>query len=80
MFASLLYGAHPYGHTSLGNERSLAEMNVDDVRSFHAAVMRPGETTLVAVGDCDHETIRRLASRGVRRMGWRRRQRGGVCG
>jgi zinc protease len=61
-FASLLYGAHPYGHTPLGTESSLAGMTLDDVRGFHAAAMRPGETTLVAVGDCDHATIRRLAA------------------
>ena len=49
-FASLLYGAHPYGHTPLGTEPSLAGMTLDDVRAFHAAAVRPGETTLIAVG------------------------------
>ena len=62
VFTGLLYGGHAYGHTPLGTERSLAAMSVDDVRSFHAAVMRPAETTLLAVGDCDHETIRRIAN------------------
>lgn len=61
-FTSLLYGSHPYGHTPLGNERSLTQMSADDVRAFHQAVLRPGETTLVAVGDCDHDTIHRLAA------------------
>lgn len=60
-FANLLYGAHPYGHTPLGSETSLGGMHIDDVRAFHASAMRPGDTTLVAVGDCTHESIRRLA-------------------
>lgn len=61
-FANLLYGAHPYGHTPLGSETSLGVMHIDDVRAFHGSAMRPGDTTLVAVGDCCHEVIRRLAT------------------
>jgi predicted Zn-dependent peptidase len=58
----LLYGAHPYGHTPLGSEQSLATMTVDDVRTFHTSAVCPSETTLIAVGDCDHETMRRAAA------------------
>ena len=36
-FVRLLFGAHPYGHTPLGNEQSLASLTIDDVREFHAA-------------------------------------------
>lgn len=61
-FTNLLYGSHPYGHTPLGNEQSLAEMSVGDVREFHGATLKPTDTTLVAVGDCDHDTIHRLAA------------------
>lgn len=61
-FTNLLYGSHPYGHTPLGNEVSLADMAVADVRAFHESILRPAETTVVAVGDCDHETIHRLAA------------------
>ena len=56
-FARLLFGAHPYGHTPLGNEQALAAMSIDDVRGFHAALLRPGDATLVAVGDCGHDAI-----------------------
>ena len=31
------------------------------MRAFHARLLRPGDATLIAVGDCDHETIRQLA-------------------
>jgi zinc protease len=61
-FMRLLYGSHPYGHTPLGTEETLAAMSVDDVRAFHATAIRPSEATLVAVGDCDHQTIARLAA------------------
>ncbi len=56
-FVRLLYGNHPYGHTPLGSELTLASMTIDDVRAFHDAAMRPSEVTLVAVGDCDHAAI-----------------------
>ena len=38
IFIKLLYGPHPYGHTSMGTEASLAALTLDDVRSFHAQV------------------------------------------
>ena len=60
-FLKLLYGAHPYGHSPIGNETSLAAMHVDDVRAFHARAIRPSAATLIAVGDCDHADIVRLA-------------------
>ena len=60
-FLSLLYGEHPYGHSPIGTEQALASMTVDDVRAFHERAIRPSVATLIAVGDCDHDTIRRLA-------------------
>ena len=67
-FARLLYGQHPYGHTPIGNERSVAALGVDDVRAFHVGKIRPNATTLLAVGDCDHRQIERLASEAF--AGW----------
>jgi predicted Zn-dependent peptidase len=60
-FLKLLYGSHPYGHSPIGSEATLAGMSVDDVRSFHAGAIRPSASTLVAVGDCDHGAVVRLA-------------------
>ena len=56
-FARLLYGEHPYGHTPLGGELALASLTAEDVRAFHASVIRPGDATLVAVGDCRHDDL-----------------------
>ncbi len=67
-FAKLLYGNHPYGHTPVGETPSLTAMTVDDVRAFHARELRPAAATLVAVGDCDHDAIRRMVERAF--AGW----------
>jgi predicted Zn-dependent peptidase len=61
-FVRLLYGDDSYGHTPIGSEQALASMTVDDVRVFHHSVLRPSAATLIAVGDCDHESIRRFAA------------------
>jgi zinc protease len=67
-FMRLLYGAHPYGHTPLGNDQALAAMTVDDVRSFHRTMLRPGEATLIVAGDCTHGEIARTAEQAF--AGW----------
>ena len=56
-FVKLVYGDDPYGHTPIGTEQTLAGLDVDDVRGFHARGIRPSCSTLIAVGDCDHDTI-----------------------
>jgi len=61
-FLRLLYGAHPYGHSPIGSEATLAAMTIDDVRAFHARAIRPAVATLIAVGDCDHDHVVRLAA------------------
>jgi len=60
-FLKLLYGIHPYGHSPIGSEASLASMTVDDVRAFHAHAIAPAAATLIAVGDCSHDEIEGLA-------------------
>jgi zinc protease len=61
-FLKLVYGADPYGHSPIGSEASLASMDVDDARAFHARAIRPGVSTLIAVGDCDHAAMVQMAS------------------
>ncbi len=61
-FVRLLYGSHPYGHTPIGTEQSVMLLSPDDVRRFHGSAIRPSGATLIAVGDCDHAEIVRLAS------------------
>ena len=61
-FLKLVYGPHSYGHSPIGSEAALASMQVDDVRTFHARAIRPGVSTLIAVGDCDHAAMVQMAS------------------
>jgi zinc protease len=61
-FVRLLYGTHPYGHTPLGSEPSLTGLTIDDVRTFHQAMMRPSDATLVVAGDCHHQELESLAA------------------
>jgi predicted Zn-dependent peptidase len=67
-FMRLLYGAHPYGHTPLGSEPTLAAMTVADVRSFHRTMLRPREATLIVAGDCTHGEIAAVAEQAF--AGW----------
>jgi len=60
-FVKLLYGSHPYGHTPLGNEHTLAAITVDDVRAFHRDALRPSDATLIVSGDCRHVEVSRIA-------------------
>ena len=50
-FARAIYGSHPYGHLSLGSERSLTAMTADATRAMHAAMFVPAGATLVIAGD-----------------------------
>jgi predicted Zn-dependent peptidase len=61
-FAERLYGAHPYGHLSLGTEESLAGSVVDEVRRFHAARYGARTASLVVAGDIEAGRAARLAS------------------
>jgi zinc protease len=51
VFGEQLFGAHPYGHSSVGIERSLRATTLDDVRRFHAEVLLAARPTIMAVGD-----------------------------
>jgi zinc protease len=62
-FARALYGDHPYGHTGLGEESSLAEISTDDIRAFHARVFAPARSTLVMTGDASVEALLAAAER-----------------
>ena len=56
-FLQRLYRGHPYGHTVLGSERSLATLTGDDVRRFHGQVARWSDLTIIAVGDVGHDQL-----------------------
>ena len=61
VFARALYGAHPYGHLSIGSRASLAGMEPGDVAGFHGVHYDPSRATLVAVGAIDGAAFARQA-------------------
>jgi len=70
-FLSAVFGAHPYGHGTLGTSAAVSRMSIDDVRAFHAAGMRPSGATLVIAGDTDAKAALAAAERQL--GGWQPR-------
>jgi zinc protease len=62
-FERLLYGPHPYGHLAIGSSGSLAAIDLDQVRRFHAAVFQPSRAVLVVAGALSHGELRGVAER-----------------
>lgn len=51
-FMRVLYGTeHPYGNDASGTEASLNAMTREDLVSFYSSFYRPGNATLIVVGD-----------------------------
>jgi zinc protease len=62
-FLGGVFGAHPYGHGTLGTTEALSRVSIDDVRGFHRAAVRPAGATLILTGDVDAAVIHRAAER-----------------
>ncbi len=52
-YGAYLYGSHPYGRPSRGDEKSTAAITRDDVLRFYQTFCTPGNTILAVVGDFD---------------------------
>ena len=63
-FTELIYPDHPYGHLSIGNERALRRLALDDVRRFHQGAYVPQTTTIIAAGNGTHDELAALVARG----------------
>jgi predicted Zn-dependent peptidase len=64
-FADALYGpGHPYGRPTMGNAASLAGLDAEDLRAFHAERFHSGAATLIVVGDVTRATIEPLLASG----------------
>ena len=57
VFTERLYGAHPYGHLSIGSETSLRAMDPAEARRFHAKMYHPSRVTVIAVGSGSHDSL-----------------------
>jgi predicted Zn-dependent peptidase len=68
VFASVLYGEHPYAHPALGTPASLAALSVEDLRSFYATHYGPRTVTFVLVGDTTQAQALKLVGSAL--SGW----------
>ena len=62
-FAPLFWGGHPYGHSVMGTEASVAAMGREDLARFHADHYRPENSELVVVGDVSPAELKRELER-----------------
>jgi zinc protease len=56
-FLAAVFGAHPYGHGSLGTTASLEAVTLDDIRAYYARAFVPRAATLIVAGDVTHEAV-----------------------
>jgi len=68
-FAPVFWGAHPYGHYSLGTEESVKATKPKDLAAFHDRLWRPANAELVVVGDVSEAELRPLLEKTL--GGWK---------
>jgi zinc protease len=56
-FMRFLYGGHPYGRPSSGDERSLANITRDDIAAFYRTYYTPANTIVAVAGDFDSSAM-----------------------
>lgn len=57
-FSRVLYGkGHRYGTAQMGTAETIKAFSADDLRTFYAAMFRPDNATLLAVGDVKTDTL-----------------------
>ena len=61
VFAREIFGAHPYGHLTIGTSAALGAMGQEDVAAFHRRHYVPGRGMLIAAGSLDVDTFARHA-------------------
>jgi predicted Zn-dependent peptidase len=61
VFAREIFGAHPYGHLTIGTSAALGVTEQADVTAFHRRHYAPGSGMLVAAGSLDLDSFARHA-------------------
>ena len=59
-YNAYLYGSHPYGRPTGGDEKSLAVITRDDVQKFYQGYYSPSSTIMAVVGDFDSAEMERM--------------------
>jgi predicted Zn-dependent peptidase len=56
-FAGEIFDGHPLGRDTAGDRKTVSAITGDDVRRFHAAHYRAGNTIVAVAGDVDHVQV-----------------------
>ena len=57
-YSSLIYGRnHPYGHSIIGDETSVAAIKGEDIRRFYETYYHPNNAALIVVGDVKPDAL-----------------------
>lgn len=59
-YNAYLFGSHPYGRPTGGDEKSLATITRDDVQKFYQGYYSPSSTIMAVVGDFDSAEMERM--------------------
>jgi zinc protease len=57
-FNKMVFADHPYGNTASGNRESLAVINPEALKAFHAQYYQPANTAINIVGDFNIEKMK----------------------
>jgi zinc protease len=57
VFNKTLYGDHPYGRMSIGDEKALRSFTPADVKGFYQASFGPNNASLIVVGDITAQAL-----------------------
>ncbi len=58
IFNRTVFGTHhPYGIPTIGDEKTIRTISVNDIKSFHTTYFHPNNAILIVVGDITRETI-----------------------
>ena len=60
VFSKLVFPGHPYGQQPVGTERTVREMNRNDILQFARQYITPSNSFLTAAGDIDSDGFRAL--------------------
>lgn len=55
VFRAVVYGNHPYGHTLLGNQKTIAKITAKQLKDYFARHFVPGNAAVIIVGDMTAE-------------------------
>ena len=67
---SAAYGAHPYARSVIGTDQSLATIDADEARLFHATHILNAASVIAVVGDVDPADVAALCGREFDELSW----------